>query len=195
MSSVTMLKKVVYASSNSSPLSSFHHELPQSIQWIITSSPSSRWQGMGLDLVRRPFPRLRSFGRQGGPLRVLLRTFLYGFIFVLIYSATVDLKFGLIAGAGLGLTPAAGAVPPSPPPPASRTNGALVVAEFERDLISERTKASLASARARGRKGGAPFKMTAATIRTPSKTEHRSGTVGTSACSGRQSRFRHRQNI
>jgi hypothetical protein len=37
-------------------------------------------------------------------LRVLLRTFLYGFIFVLIYSATVDLKFGLIAGAGLGLT-------------------------------------------------------------------------------------------
>jgi DNA invertase Pin-like site-specific DNA recombinase len=36
------------------------------------------------------------------------------------------------------------------------------LAEFERDLISERTKAGLASARARGRKGGAPFKMTAA---------------------------------
>jgi DNA invertase Pin-like site-specific DNA recombinase len=33
------------------------------------------------------------------------------------------------------------------------------LAEFERDLISERTKAGLASARARGRKGGAPFKM------------------------------------
>jgi DNA invertase Pin-like site-specific DNA recombinase len=32
------------------------------------------------------------------------------------------------------------------------------LAEFERDLISERTKAGLASARARGRKGGAPFK-------------------------------------
>jgi DNA invertase Pin-like site-specific DNA recombinase len=37
--------------------------------------------------------------------------------------------------------------------------------EFERDLISERTKAGLASARARGRKGGAPFKMTAAKVR------------------------------
>ena len=39
------------------------------------------------------------------------------------------------------------------------------LAEFERDLISERTKAGLASARARGRKGGAPFKMTAAKVR------------------------------
>ena len=35
---------------------------------------------------------------------------------------------------------------------------------FERDLISERTKAGLASARARGRKGGASFKMTAAIV-------------------------------
>jgi DNA invertase Pin-like site-specific DNA recombinase len=39
------------------------------------------------------------------------------------------------------------------------------LAEFERDLIVERTKAGLASARARGRKGGAPFKMTAAKLR------------------------------
>jgi DNA invertase Pin-like site-specific DNA recombinase len=39
------------------------------------------------------------------------------------------------------------------------------LAEFERDLISEGTKAGLASARARGRKGGAPFKMTAAKVR------------------------------
>ena len=39
------------------------------------------------------------------------------------------------------------------------------LAEFERDLISERTKAGLASAQARGRKGGAPFKMTAAKVR------------------------------
>lgn len=39
------------------------------------------------------------------------------------------------------------------------------LAEFERELISERTKAGLASARARGRKGGAPFKMTAAKLR------------------------------
>lgn len=39
------------------------------------------------------------------------------------------------------------------------------LAEFERELISERTKAGLASARARGRKGGALFKMTAAKLR------------------------------
>jgi DNA invertase Pin-like site-specific DNA recombinase len=39
------------------------------------------------------------------------------------------------------------------------------LAEFERELIAERTKAGLASARARGRKGGAPFKMTAAKVR------------------------------
>jgi DNA invertase Pin-like site-specific DNA recombinase len=39
------------------------------------------------------------------------------------------------------------------------------LAEFERELISERTKAGLASARARGRRGGAPFKMTAAKVR------------------------------
>lgn len=39
------------------------------------------------------------------------------------------------------------------------------LAEFERDLISERTKAGLASARARGRKGGAPFKMTPPKLR------------------------------
>jgi DNA invertase Pin-like site-specific DNA recombinase len=39
------------------------------------------------------------------------------------------------------------------------------LAEFERELISERTKAGLASARARGRKGGAPYKMTPAKLR------------------------------
>lgn len=39
------------------------------------------------------------------------------------------------------------------------------LAEFERDLISERTKAGLASARARGRMGGASFKMTPAKVR------------------------------
>jgi len=36
------------------------------------------------------------------------------------------------------------------------------LAEFERELISERTIAGLASARARGCKGGRPFKMTPA---------------------------------
>jgi len=39
------------------------------------------------------------------------------------------------------------------------------LAEFERELISERTVAGLASARARGRVGGRPFKMTTAKLR------------------------------
>ena len=39
------------------------------------------------------------------------------------------------------------------------------LAEFERDLISERTRAGLASARARGRKGGRRPKMTPAKLR------------------------------
>ena len=39
------------------------------------------------------------------------------------------------------------------------------LAEFERELISERTTAGLASARARGRKGGRPFKMTPRKLR------------------------------
>ena len=38
------------------------------------------------------------------------------------------------------------------------------LAEFERDLISERTKAGLEAARARGRKGGRPRKMDKATL-------------------------------
>ena len=38
------------------------------------------------------------------------------------------------------------------------------LAEFERELISERTKAGLASARARGRVGGRPHKMTPAKV-------------------------------
>ncbi|TFD30414.1 recombinase family protein [Cryobacterium sp. TMT1-19] len=39
------------------------------------------------------------------------------------------------------------------------------LAEFERALISERTVAGLAAARARGRTGGRPFKMTPAKVR------------------------------
>ena len=50
-------------------------------------------------------------------------------------------------------------------------NGRLVfgifaaLAEFERELIIERTKAGLQAARARGRNGGRPFKMTSAKLR------------------------------
>ncbi len=50
-------------------------------------------------------------------------------------------------------------------------NGRLVfaifagLAEFERELIVERTKAGLVAARARGRTGGRPFKMTPAKLR------------------------------
>jgi DNA invertase Pin-like site-specific DNA recombinase len=39
------------------------------------------------------------------------------------------------------------------------------LAEFERELISERTMAGLAAARARGRKGGRPASMTRAMVR------------------------------
>jgi DNA invertase Pin-like site-specific DNA recombinase len=39
------------------------------------------------------------------------------------------------------------------------------LAEFERELIVERTRAGLAAARARGRNGGRPFKMTPAKLR------------------------------
>ena len=39
------------------------------------------------------------------------------------------------------------------------------LAEFERALIIERTRAGLASARARGRRGGRPYKMTPAKLR------------------------------
>jgi len=39
------------------------------------------------------------------------------------------------------------------------------LSEFERELIKERTVAGLSAARARGKKGGRPFKMTAAKLR------------------------------
>jgi len=64
------------------------------------------------------------------------------------------------------------AQPEGPPSPGTGHGPSPVVfgifaalAEFERELISERTIAGLASARARGRKGGRPFKMTPAKLR------------------------------
>ena len=53
------------------------------------------------------------------------------------------------------------------------------LAEYERELIRERTMAGLASARARGRKGGRPFTMTPAKLRTAmAAMTHRDTQVG-----------------
>jgi DNA invertase Pin-like site-specific DNA recombinase len=69
------------------------------------------------------------------------------------------------------------------------------LAEFERELISERTKAGLASARARGRKGGAPFKVTAAKLRVAMAAMGKSETRVSELCRElgitRQTLYRH----
>ena len=69
------------------------------------------------------------------------------------------------------------------------------LAEFERELISERTVAGLASARARGRKGGRPFKMTAAKLRLAMAAMGQSGTKVADLCTElgitRQTLYRH----
>ncbi len=69
------------------------------------------------------------------------------------------------------------------------------LAEFERELISERTKAGLASARARGRKGGAPFKMTASKLRLAMAAMGKPGTNVGDLCKElgitRQTLYRH----
>ncbi|MDK9718945.1 MAG: recombinase family protein [Trichlorobacter sp.] len=69
------------------------------------------------------------------------------------------------------------------------------LAEFERELISERTRAGLASARARGRLGGAPYKMTPAKLRLAMAAMGRSGTNVGELCQElgitRQTLYRH----
>jgi DNA invertase Pin-like site-specific DNA recombinase len=69
------------------------------------------------------------------------------------------------------------------------------LSEFERELISERTKAGLESARARGRKGGAPFRMTPAKLRLAQaamgKTETRVGDLCKELSISRQTLYRH----
>ena len=69
------------------------------------------------------------------------------------------------------------------------------LAEFERALIVERTKAGIAAARARGRKGGAPFKMTAAKLRlaqaTMGKPETKIGPLCRELGITRQTLYRH----
>ena len=69
------------------------------------------------------------------------------------------------------------------------------LAEFERELISERTRAGLASARARGRHGGRPFKMTAAKVRLAAASMGKPGTNIGELCEelgvSRQTLYRH----
>ena len=69
------------------------------------------------------------------------------------------------------------------------------LAEFERELISERTKEGLKSARARGRKGGRPYKMTTAKLRlaqaSMGKPETKVGELCKELGITRQSLYRH----
>lgn len=69
------------------------------------------------------------------------------------------------------------------------------LAEFERSLIAERTKAGLMAARARGRNGGAPFKMTASKLRLAQaamgKPETKVGTLCRELGITRQTLYRH----
>ena len=69
------------------------------------------------------------------------------------------------------------------------------LAEFERELIAERTKAGLASARARGRTGGPPFKMTVAKVRLAMAAMGQPGTKISDLCRElgvtRQTLYRH----
>lgn len=57
------------------------------------------------------------------------------------------------------------------------------LAEFERDLIQERVNAGLAAARARGRRGGAPYKMTPAKLRLAQAAMGKTGTSVRELCS------------
>jgi DNA invertase Pin-like site-specific DNA recombinase len=69
------------------------------------------------------------------------------------------------------------------------------LSEFERELISERTKVGLASARARGRKGGGQYKMTSAKLRLAMAAMGQSQTVVSELCKElgvtRQTLYRH----
>lgn len=69
------------------------------------------------------------------------------------------------------------------------------LAEFERELISERTRAGLTSARARGRVGGRPFVMTPAKVRLAVAAMSDPDTIVTDLCKDlgvtRQTLYRH----
>jgi DNA invertase Pin-like site-specific DNA recombinase len=57
-----------------------------------------------------------------------------------------------------------------------------VLAEFERDLIIERTKAGLESARARGRKGGRKHALTKSQVRLAQAAMGKKETVVSELC-------------
>lgn len=69
------------------------------------------------------------------------------------------------------------------------------LAEFERELVSERTKVGLASARARGRNGGGQYKMTPAKLRLAMAAMGQPETVVSDLCKelgvSRQTLYRH----
>jgi DNA invertase Pin-like site-specific DNA recombinase len=69
------------------------------------------------------------------------------------------------------------------------------LAEFERALVSERTKVGLASARARGHKGGGQYKMTTAKLRLAMAAMGKKETVVSELCKElgvtRQTLYRH----
>lgn len=71
----------------------------------------------------------------------------------------------------------------------------VVLAEFERELISERAKAGRDSAQARGFKGGWPFKMTPAKVRlamaSMGQPETSVGALGKELGITRQTLYRH----
>lgn len=83
----------------------------------------------------------------------------------------------------------------------STSSGKLVfgifaaLAEFERELIRERTLAGLAASRARGRRGGRPYKMTPAKIRLAMASMGQTGTTVGDLCKelgvSRQTLYRH----
>lgn len=69
------------------------------------------------------------------------------------------------------------------------------LAEFERELVSERTKVGLASARARGRNGGGQYRMTPAKLRLAMAAMGQPETVVSDLCKelgvSRQTLYRH----
>jgi DNA invertase Pin-like site-specific DNA recombinase len=86
-------------------------------------------------------------------------------------------------GIGLKILAGAGAAIDTSTPAGKMALGIFAaLAEFERDIISERTRAGLLSARARGNKGGAPLKMTKYKLRLAMAAMGQKGTRVNALC-------------